>query len=83
MPARLPGRDQPELLPAGFANPAEQVALIDKPTGAAREQALSLALERFGAGRLTERADDPVRLGHRPQDRPGGGRALRAVARAD
>jgi DEAD/DEAH box helicase domain-containing protein len=59
MPAQLPGRDQPELLPAGFANPAEQVALIRKPTGAAREQALSLALERFGAARLTERADDP------------------------
>ena len=59
MPARLPGRDQPELLPAGFANPAEQVALVRKPTGAAREQALSLALERFGAARLTERADDP------------------------
>jgi galactokinase len=51
--------NQPELLPAGFANPAEQVALVRKPTGAAREQALSLALERFGAARLTERADDP------------------------
>jgi DEAD/DEAH box helicase domain-containing protein len=59
MPAPLPGRDQPETLPAGFANPAEQVALVRKPTGAAREQALSLALERFGAARLTERADDP------------------------
>ena len=59
MPAQLPGRNQPELLPAGFANPAEQVALVRKPTGAAREQALSLALERFGAARLTERADDP------------------------
>ena len=59
MPAQLPGRDQPDLLPAGFANPAEQVALVRKPTGAAREQALSLALERFGAARLTERADDP------------------------
>jgi len=33
--------------------------LVRKPTGAAREQALSLALERFGAARLTERADDP------------------------
>ncbi len=59
MPAQLPGRDQPELLPAGFANPAEQVALVRKPTGAAREQALSLALERFGAARMVERADDP------------------------
>src|SRR6187401_2185974 len=59
MPAQLPGRDQPETLPAGFANPAEQVALVRKPTGAAREQALSLALERLGAARLTERADDP------------------------
>jgi DEAD/DEAH box helicase domain-containing protein len=59
MPAPVPGRNQPELLPAGFADPAEQVALIRKPTGAAREQALSLALERFGAARLTERADDP------------------------
>ena len=59
MPAPLPGRNQQELLPAGFADPAEQLALVRKPTGAAREQALSLALARFGAARLTERADDP------------------------
>jgi DEAD/DEAH box helicase domain-containing protein len=59
MPAPLPGRHQPELLPAGFADPAEQVALARKPTGAAREHALSLALERFGAARPTERPDNP------------------------
>ena len=83
MPARLPGRDQPELLPAGFANPAEQVALVRKPTGAAREQALSLALERFGAARLTERADDPDGWVTTVRTLPAVGGALRAVARAD
>jgi DEAD/DEAH box helicase domain-containing protein len=59
MPAPLRGRDEPQLLPASFASPGEQLALACTPTGAAREQALALALERFGAARLTERPDNP------------------------
>jgi DEAD/DEAH box helicase domain-containing protein len=59
MPAQVPGQEQPELLPAGGSGLAPALALTRKPTGAAREQALSSALERFGAVRLAPRADTP------------------------
>ena len=39
--------------------PGDALALIRKPSGPAREQALSSALERFGAGRAVAPADDP------------------------
>jgi DEAD/DEAH box helicase domain-containing protein len=40
--------------------PGESLAVIRKPTGPAREQALTSALERFGVGRArTAAADDP------------------------
>ena len=61
MPAQLPGRDQPELLPAGSGPGRAGRPASRKPTGAAREQALSLgarAIRRRPAA-LTERADDP------------------------
>jgi DEAD/DEAH box helicase domain-containing protein len=45
MPAQLP--------------PGDSLAVIRKPTGPAREQALTSALERFGAGRSIAPADDP------------------------
>jgi DEAD/DEAH box helicase domain-containing protein len=57
MPARVPGSHQPELLPAD--GPGTAIALTRKPTGAAREQALVAALERFGASRTGARADTP------------------------
>ncbi len=44
MPAQLPG---------------DSLAIIRKPTGPAREQALTSALERFGAGRSIAPADNP------------------------
>ena len=44
MPAQLPG---------------DSLAIIRKPTGPAREQALASALERFGAGRAIAPADNP------------------------
>jgi DEAD/DEAH box helicase domain-containing protein len=58
MSAQSPGGRQPELLQAG--GPATTpIAVIRKPTGIAREQALQAALERFGAARLGERPDNP------------------------
>ena len=45
MPAQLP--------------PGDSLAVIRKPTGPAREQALTSALERFGAGRALAAVDDP------------------------
>ena len=45
MPAQLP--------------PGDSLAIIRKPTGPAREQALTSALERFGAGRAIAPADNP------------------------
>ena len=45
MPAHLP--------------PGDSLAIIRKPTGPAREQALTSALERFGAGRSIAPADNP------------------------
>ena len=45
MPAQLP--------------PGDSLAIIRKPTGPAREQALTSALERFGAGRSIAPADNP------------------------
>src|SRR3954463_6912648 len=57
MPARVPGREQPELLPAAPAEPGP-LTVARKPSGPAREQALSSALERFGAIR-PGRPDDP------------------------
>ncbi len=45
MPAQLP--------------PGDSLAVIRKPTGPAREQALTSALERFGAGRSIAPADNP------------------------
>ncbi len=45
MPAQLP--------------PGDSLAVIRKPTGPAREQALTSALERFGAGRAIAPADNP------------------------
>jgi DEAD/DEAH box helicase domain-containing protein len=58
MPARVPGSHQPELLPADGPGTAA-IAVTRKPTGAAREQALVAALERFGANRTGARADTP------------------------
>jgi DEAD/DEAH box helicase domain-containing protein len=58
MPAQLPGRHQPELLPANGPG-TTALAVSRKPTGAAREQALAAALERFGAARAAARADTP------------------------
>ena len=52
------GKQQPELLPADGPGTAA-IAVTRKPTGAAREQALTAALERFGAIRTTPRADTP------------------------
>jgi DEAD/DEAH box helicase domain-containing protein len=57
MAAQVPGREQPELLPAGPAEPGP-LTVARKPTGPAREQALTSALERFGAVR-PGRPDDP------------------------
>jgi DEAD/DEAH box helicase domain-containing protein len=57
MPAHVPGREQPELLPAAPGEPGP-LTIARKPSGAAREQALTSALERFGAVR-PGRADDP------------------------
>ncbi len=57
MPAQVPGQEQPELLPPGPGLTA--LAVSRKPTGAAREQALSAALDRFGALRTAYRADTP------------------------
>ncbi|MBK5297894.1 MAG: DEAD/DEAH box helicase [Vicinamibacteria bacterium] len=45
MPAQLP--------------PGDSLAVIRKPTGPAREQALTSALERFGAGRAVAPIDNP------------------------
>ena len=45
MPAQLP--------------PGDSLAIIRKPTGPAREHALTSALERFGAGRTIAPVDDP------------------------
>lgn len=45
MPAQLP--------------PGDSLAVIRKPTGLAREQALASALERFGAGRTVAPIDNP------------------------
>ena len=45
MPAQLP--------------PGDALAIIRKPTGPAREQALTAALDRFGAGRAPRRVDEP------------------------
>ncbi len=45
MPAQLP--------------PGDSLAVIRKPTGPAREQALASALERFGAGRTVAPIDNP------------------------
>ena len=59
MPAQVPGQEQPELLPAGESGMTAALAVSRKPTGAARDQALSSALERFGAIRSTPRADTP------------------------
>jgi DEAD/DEAH box helicase domain-containing protein len=39
--------------------PGESLAVIRKPTGPAREQALTSALERFGVGRARTASDDP------------------------
>jgi DEAD/DEAH box helicase domain-containing protein len=39
--------------------PGESLAVIRKPTGPAREQALTSALERFGIGRAGAGGDDP------------------------
>ena len=58
MPAQLPGRHQPELLSANGPG-TTALAVSRKPTGAAREQALAAALERFGAARTAARADTP------------------------
>jgi DEAD/DEAH box helicase domain-containing protein len=58
MPAQVPGRKQPELLPASSEGPGP-LTVARKPTGAARDQALTSALERFGAFAPTHRPDDP------------------------
>ncbi len=58
MSAQSPGSRQPELLQAG-APTTTPIAVIRKPTGLAREQALQAALERFGAARPDGRADNP------------------------
>ncbi len=57
MPAQVPGQEQPELLPPGPGLTA--LAVSRKPTGAAREQALSAALDRFGALRTASPLDTP------------------------
>ncbi len=48
-----------ELLRADDESGVDAKALARKPTGAAREQALTSALERFGALRTANRPDDP------------------------
>jgi DEAD/DEAH box helicase domain-containing protein len=58
MAAERSGSDRAELLPPG-PSPASSLAIARKPTGAAREQALASALERFGAVQLVERPDAP------------------------
>src|SRR5262245_3928450 len=58
MPAQVPGRPQPELLPAEGTGMAA-IAVSRRPTSAAREQALASALERFKAIRTTPRGDTP------------------------
>ncbi len=59
MPAQVPGSHQPELLPPDSSASSGSVALVRRPTGAAREQALTSVLERFGVARVTNRPDDP------------------------
>ena len=64
MPAPRPERDisppaNADLLGPDAETPTTPVALIRRPTGPAREQALLSALERFGAARGAARADDP------------------------
>jgi DEAD/DEAH box helicase domain-containing protein len=58
MSAQLPHGAQPELLPRDAEPATSPTALARKPTGPAREQALTSALERFGV-RSVELADNP------------------------
>ena len=67
MPGPMPGGDQPELLPAGFAS-GRALALVRKPhRGRARAGAVAGPRAIWG-GRLTERPTTPT-AGSRPSDR--------------
>jgi DEAD/DEAH box helicase domain-containing protein len=57
MAAQPGGRKNADLLPPG-TTPGAALAVASKPTGAAREQALTSALDRFGVG-AGVRPDDP------------------------
>ncbi len=72
MSAQLPGSSESDLLPPPPVSEPSGVALIRKPTGPAREQALTSALDRFGA-----------RTGERPDTPDGWVTAVRSVPAAD